>query len=112
MSAKKPPAAPVDLIRALLKVGSLKATHRSLLQAGVYASEATIERERRWLISQGLRASIQRPDVTINARPADPEYDAKEGSEKLLQAQLRTGQHFITDRARFREACASVGLAA
>jgi hypothetical protein len=38
------------------------------------------------------------------------ELDAIEGSQALLRAQLRTGQHFITDPKRYRAACLAAGL--
>lgn len=112
--SKKDSAAPRDLIRSLLMHGGLKVTHRRIQAMGFYATETTIERERLAMVEDGVREAILRPTAKGGERggPPDPEQDARIGSEKLLRAQLRAGQHFITDRVRFREACASVGLAA
>lgn len=44
-------------------------------------------------------------------REQDHAADAENGSYLLLRAQLKSGQHFITDPEQYRAACLSVGLA-
>ena len=68
-----------------------------------------------------IRRALPRQRVAGSSKSAKPvtcdastfrQIDAERGSAALLRRQLLTGRHWITDRAQFRAACASVGIIA
>ena len=75
-------------------------------------TDGQVTRIRRALPRQRVAGGSKSAEGVTCAAATLRQMDAERGSAALLRRQLLTGRDWITDRAQFRAACASVGIIA